>query len=156
LISRVPRVAAHEVAMTERDKTHTVHVSGPAEADKRDAANMDELSTQVLMDTSGQSVGLLTVTDGPGTGQTRSIFSGTNQVGRSTDNRVALNFGDTSISRLQHAVIAYDQTTRVFRIFDGGKQNPISINGKTLVGDQRLGDGDIVTIGLTTMRFNLA
>lgn len=142
--------------MTERDKTHTVHVPGLAEPEKRDSANMDDLSTQVMTDTSGKTVGALTVIEGPGKGETRAVFSGTNQVGRSTDNRVALDFGDTTISRLQHAVIAYDQATKLFRIYDGGKQNPIAINGQRLVGDQRLGDGDLIKIGLTTLRFNMA
>lgn len=116
---------------------------------------MDGLATQVITDNSNVKVGVLKVLDGPGKGQERPVFSGTNQVGRSADNRIALDFGDNTISRQQHAVIAYDAGSGSFRIFDGGKQNPVSVNGERLSGDRELSDGDTVKIGLTTLRFSL-
>lgn len=140
--------------MTDRDKTNIVHVPGQTDAaGNRSAANMDGVSTQVLMDTSGLQVGHLLVVDGAGKGQQRPVYSGTNQVGRSPDNRIALDFGDTTISRLQHAVIVYEQSNKTFRIYDGGKQNPILINGNKLVGEQPIAEGDLIKIGLTTLKF---
>ena len=91
--------------MADRDKTQTIHIpstSGPSSG----GADLDGVSTQVLSDTSNITVGSLTVIEGAGKGETRPVFSGTNQLGRSSDNRIALDFGDTTISRLQHAIIS--------------------------------------------------
>jgi pSer/pThr/pTyr-binding forkhead associated (FHA) protein len=137
--------------MTDRERTRTIQVPGGEEA--RRPANMDNLSTQVITDTSNARVGVLRVVDGPGKGQERPVFSGTNQVGRSADNRIPLDFGDNTISRQQHAVIAYNAQSGEFRIYDAGKQNPISVNGERLSGDRPLADGDTIKIGLTTLRF---
>lgn len=141
--------------MADRDKTQTVHIpANPGASVPRGGTNLDGVSTQVLMDSSNLKVGLLTVIEGAGKGETRSIFTGTNQLGRSTDNRIALDFGDTTISRIQHAVIAYDGAKKAFRIFDGGKQNPVLINGERLASERALNDGDTIKIGMTTLRFN--
>ncbi len=137
--------------MNDRERTRTIQVPGLDEA--RRPANMDDLPTQVITDSSNIKVGLLKVVDGPGKGNERPIFTGTNQVGRSAENRIPLDFGDNTISRQQHAVIAYDSSSGEFRIFDGGKQNPVSVNGERLSGDRPLSDGDTVKIGLTTLRF---
>jgi pSer/pThr/pTyr-binding forkhead associated (FHA) protein len=140
-------------AMTDRDRTRTIHIPGGEEP--RRGADMDGLPTQVISDTSNMKVGMLKVVDGPGKGQERPVFSGTNQIGRSADNRVPLDFGDNTISRQQHAVIAYDVADGSFRIFDGGKQNPVHVNGERLSGDRPLSDGDTIKIGLTTLRLAL-
>jgi pSer/pThr/pTyr-binding forkhead associated (FHA) protein len=139
--------------MNDRERTRTIQT--PDGQDQRLPANMDNLPTQVITDTSNTRVATLKVLDGPGKGQERPVFSGTNQLGRSADNRIPLDFGDNTISRQQHAVIAYDASTTEFRIFDGGKQNPVSVNGERLSGDRPLADGDTVKIGLTTLRFSV-
>lgn len=139
--------------MADRDKTQTVHI--PSLTGGGGGANMDGVSTQVLTDGSNAKVGLLTVIEGAGKGETRVVYSGTNQVGRSTDNRIALDFGDTTISRIQHAVIVYDAARQAFRIFDGGKQNPIHVNGEQLSGDRALASGDTIRIGMTTLRLTV-
>ena len=90
-----------------------------------------------------------------GKGEERPVFTGTNQLGRSADNRIALDFGDNTISRQQHAVISFDSGSREFRIYDGGKQNPVHVNGERLSGDRPLSDGDTIKIGLTTLHFAL-
>ena len=139
--------------MADRDKTQTVHI--PASSTAPRDANLDNVSTQVLSDTSNIKVGILTIVDGAGKDETRPVFTGTNQLGRSADHRLALDFGDTTISRLQHAVIAYDVAKRSFRIFDGGKQNPIHVNGERLTGDRAIVTGDLIKIGLTTLRLTV-
>ena len=140
--------------MTDRDKTQTVHIPA-TQPSRQSTADLDGVSTQVLSDTTNVKVGFLTVVEGAGKGETRPVFTGTNQLGRSSDNRIALDFGDTTISRLQHAVIAYDGSTRSFRIFDGGKQNPIYVNGQRLTGDLAVGNGDTIKIGMTTLRLTV-
>lgn len=137
--------------MANNDKTQIV--STPGSDGKQGAANLDNISTQVIIDGSNRTVGMLTVVDGDGVGQTRPIFSGTNQVGRSADNRIPLDFGDKTISRLQHAVIAFDAAGGVFTIHDGGKANPILVNGEKLGGERKLAAGDVIKIGMTTLKF---
>ncbi|MEZ5849780.1 MAG: FHA domain-containing protein [Hyphomicrobiaceae bacterium] len=139
--------------MTNRDKTQTVHI--PAAYSAGTGANMDNVSTQVLGDKSNVKVGELVVIEGAGRGEMRPVFSGSNQVGRSDENRIPLDFGDTTISRLQHAVITYDVATNAFRIYDGGKQNPIHLNGERLTSDRPMQHGDTVRIGMTTLRFSV-
>ena len=139
--------------MTDRERTRTLNIPGADEP--RRGANMDTIPTQVIIDASNAKVATLKVVDGPGKGQERPVFSGTNQLGRSADNRIALDFGDNTISRQQHAVISYDGGSQEFRIFDGGKQNPVHVNGERLSGDRALSDGDTIKIGLTTLRFAL-
>jgi pSer/pThr/pTyr-binding forkhead associated (FHA) protein len=139
--------------MNDRERTRTITIPG-AEPPRR-GADMDNLPTQVITDRSNIKVALLKVVDGPGKGQERPVFSGTNQVGRSADNRIPLDFGDNTISRQQHAVISYDAVQDEFRIYDGGKQNPVQVNGERLSGDRPLSDGDTIKIGLTTLRFAL-
>jgi pSer/pThr/pTyr-binding forkhead associated (FHA) protein len=139
--------------MNERERTKTIHI--PGDGTPRVEPNMDDLSTQVITDQSNVQVGVLKVVDGPGKGSERPVFSGTNQIGRSAENRIPLDFGDNTISRQQHAVIAYDAGKGTFRIFDGGKQNPVHVNGERLAGDRALNDGDTIKIGLTTLRFAL-
>ncbi len=139
--------------MSDRERTRTLNIPGVDE--KRQGANMDNLPTQVLVDSSNVKVALLKVVDGPGKGEERPVFTGTNQLGRSADNRIALDFGDNTISRQQHAVISFDSGSREFRIYDGGKQNPVHVNGERLSGDRPLSDGDTIKIGLTTLRFAL-
>lgn len=137
--------------MANSDKTQTLHI--PGSGGGSGSANLDNISTQVVSDDSNRPVGLLTVIEGVGKGQARPVYSGTNQVGRSADNRIALDFGDKTISRSQHAIVAYDATTRVFSLHDGGKQNPILVNGDRLEGDRQIRNGDTIKIGMTTLRF---
>lgn len=139
--------------MADNEKTQTVHIPG---AKSGGGANLDGLSTQVLLDKSNTPVGLLTVIEGEGKGQSRPVFSGANQVGRSADNRIPLDFGDKTISRTQHAVIEYDASRRMFRIYDGGKANPIHVNGERLQSERPLQNGDQIKIGLTTLRFTVS
>lgn len=141
--------------MADREKTQTVHIPGTT-GRQPGGTNMDGLSTQVLSDSSNTKVGLLTVMDGAGQGETRPVYSGTNQIGRSTDNRIPLDFGDTTISRIQHAVIAYEASSRAFRIFDGGKANPVHVNGEKLANDRALANGDTIKVGMTTLKFTVA
>lgn len=138
----------------DRDRTQTVNLPGGL-SDPR-AANLDDISTQVLTDKSNRVVGHLVVTEGQGAGQVRAIYSGTNQMGRSAENRVPLDFGDNTISRTQHAIIACDAPRKIFTILDGGKRNPITVNGQKLEGERRIYHGDLIKIGMTTLRFTIA
>lgn len=53
-------------------------------------------------------VGWLVVVGGPGIGSYRPVFEGNNTIGRSTSNRIPIDFGDDAISGEEQAYIRYD------------------------------------------------
>lgn len=113
---------------------------------------LDDISTQLIRDKSNQVVGKLTIVEGPGTGQSVNIYSGTNQIGRGEDMRVQINFGDDTISRQQHAVITYDAKNVEVRIYDGGKPGGLWVNGSRVTADEAVKFGDLIKLGETTLK----
>ena len=95
--------------------------------------------------------GWLIVKGGPGKGAAFSLAQGVSQIGRGTDQTVALDFGDMAISRQNHAAIAYDAATHQFHVGHGGKSNLVRLNGKPLLSTEPLVDGDEIQIGETTL-----
>ncbi|MDX5351298.1 MAG: FHA domain-containing protein, partial [Paracoccaceae bacterium] len=91
--------------------------------------------------------GWLVITAGPGRGAAFPLSQGVSQIGRGSDQTVALDFGDMAISRQNHAAIAYDPATHLFHIGHGGKSNLVRLNGKPLLSTEVLGDGDVIQIG---------
>ena len=65
-------------------------------------------------------VGWLILTDGPGRGACFTLKAGVSQIGRETTETVSLAFGDLSISRNNHASIAYDPDDHKFYVGHGG------------------------------------
>ena len=98
-------------------------------------------------------VGWLVVTDGPGRGAAFTLFSGVAQIGRGEGQTVRLDFGDNSISRENHAAIAYDAETNSFFLGHGGKANLVRCNNMPVLSTQALSAGDSIRIGETTLKF---
>lgn len=98
-------------------------------------------------------VGWIVVTDGPGRGECFALGVGMSQIGRGEDQAVQLDFGDSAISRTNHAAIVYDPKTHQFHLGHGGKANIVRINDKPLISNEMLKTGDMVQIGETTLRF---
>ncbi len=97
--------------------------------------------------------GWLVVVKGPGRGGFRPVFVGMNSVGRDTDQRISLSFGDESISRADHAYIAYDEEQRRFYLQHGGKANLVRLSGRPVLSPTELNAYDLIRIGKTTLRF---
>jgi hypothetical protein len=95
--------------------------------------------------------GWLIVKEGPGRGAAFALSQGVSQIGRGSDQTVALDFGDMAISRQNHAAIAYDAGSHRFHIGHGGKSNLVRLNGKPLLSTEVVGDGDEIQIGETTL-----
>jgi hypothetical protein len=95
--------------------------------------------------------GWLVIKSGPGRGAAFPVLRGVSQIGRGSDQTIALDFGDMAISRQHHAAIAYDPSTHQFHIGHGGKSNLVRLNGKPLLSTSVVGDGDEVQIGETTL-----
>jgi hypothetical protein len=95
--------------------------------------------------------GWLIIKEGPGRGAAFALSQGVSQIGRGSDQTVALDFGDMAISRQNHAAIAYDAGSHQFHIGHGGKSNLVRLNGKPLLSTEVVGDGDEIQIGETTL-----
>ncbi|NNJ67387.1 MAG: FHA domain-containing protein [Boseongicola sp.] len=98
-------------------------------------------------------VGWIIVISGPGRGSCFTMFTGVSQIGRGEDQAVRLDFGDTSISRNNHAAVAYDDEQGKFFLGHGGKSNLVRLNGKPVLSTEELVNGDMVRIGETTLKF---
>jgi hypothetical protein len=95
--------------------------------------------------------GWLVIKSGPGRGAAFPVLRGVSQIGRGSDQTIALDFGDMAISRQHHAAIAYDPMSHQFHLGHGGKSNLVRLNGKPLLSTAVVGDGDEVQIGETTL-----
>ncbi len=97
--------------------------------------------------------GWLVVVKGPGRGGFRPVYVGMNSIGRDPGQRISLSFGDDSISREEHAYIAYDEEQRQFYLQHGGKANLVRLGGRPVLAPTELNPYDLIRIGKTTLRF---
>lgn len=97
-------------------------------------------------------VGWIVVVDGPGRGTAFTLLSGMSQIGRGEDQPIQLNFGDATISRENHASIAYDAESHQFFLGHGGKSNLVRLNSKPVLSTEALKTDDLIRIGETTLR----
>ncbi|WP_323771892.1 FHA domain-containing protein [Antarctobacter sp.] len=98
-------------------------------------------------------IGWIVVIEGPGRGASFTLTAGLSTVGRDADQTVALDFGDTSISRERHISIAHDDEENRTYIGHGGKTNIVRHNDKPLLTTEELTNGDSIKIGKTVLRF---
>jgi hypothetical protein len=98
-------------------------------------------------------VGWLVVVEGQGIGHSFSLFTGASMIGRGEDQVIRLDFGDNSISRQNHAAIAYDEEQNKFYLGHGGKSNIIRRNARPVLSTEELHHADLIRIGETTLRF---
>lgn len=99
-------------------------------------------------------VGWILVTEGPGRGHSFALTAGMSSIGRGSDQAVCLDFGDNAISRTNHAAIVYDADTRSFLMGQGGKTNIVRLNGKPVISNETLSNGDEIKIGETVLRLH--
>jgi hypothetical protein len=126
-------------------------------AEPRKVGNTDDIGTAILSQQKANTVvAKLTVLTDPGKGEVRKVYAGPNAVGRDPSNRIALDIGDGTISRIQHVLITADAKSGEFKIFDGGKANPIFINGAMVDGERPLKLGDVIRIGNTQVKLDKA
>lgn len=143
-------VAAAQPSRARRNRTRLIGFDtseGSSVVDLFDSAESSAEVTRVQF-----PVGWLLVVEGPGRGHCFSLFAGLAQIGRSDENAVQLDFGDSSVSRNNHAAIVYDPAERNFVLGHGGKANIVRLNGKPVIANEDLNDGDKVKIGETTLQ----
>jgi hypothetical protein len=114
----------------------------------------DPLDSAAKAESSGRfPVGWIVVVKGPGLGASFCLYNGLSQIGRGSDQTVCLDFGDTSISRENHAVVAYDSEQKKHFLGHGGKANIVRLNDMPVLSTEELSHGDQIRIGETTLRF---
>lgn len=99
------------------------------------------------------AAGWLVVVEGPGRGCSREIYFGMNSIGRGSEERIPLDFGDTTISREAHAYLVFDEKQSDFYLQHGGKSNLVRLNGAPVLSPLPLSNGDTIEIGATKLRF---
>jgi hypothetical protein len=99
-------------------------------------------------------VGWLVVVGGPGLGAFRPIYEGNNAVGRSSGQRIPIDFGDNTISSEEQAYIRYDSMDRSFLFVPNlSKTNVVAVNNKRPTGAVKLELMDVITMGRTQLAF---
>lgn len=100
-------------------------------------------------------VGWLVITQGPGQGAVLSLGYGSNSIGRSSTQRIQLNFGDDEISRAEHALITYDPRGRKYYLQGGAGANLVYLGADETVvlSPTELPANSLILLGETTLRF---
>ncbi|MGD9784134.1 MAG: FHA domain-containing protein [Hyphomicrobiaceae bacterium] len=98
-------------------------------------------------------VGWLVIMEGPGRGRHCAVHYGQNSIGRGSEQRIRLDFGDNRIARDTHAFVIYDDVARKFYVRDNGKANLVRLNGAPVMTPLEVKDRDRITIGSTVMMF---
>jgi hypothetical protein len=98
-------------------------------------------------------VGWLVVTKGPGRGRSLSLSYGVNSIGRSSSERVCLDFGDEEISRQRHALVTYDPKGKKFYLQNGEGVNLTYISETPVLQTTELKGGEIISLGKTELHF---
>ncbi len=94
--------------------------------------------------------GWLVVVKGPGLGQSVNLGSGMNTLGRDSDERVALDFGDKMISGKDHFRIIFDDANRVFFAAPGTGRNISRINGQIVANTMPLENYALIELSKQT------
>jgi hypothetical protein len=97
-------------------------------------------------------VGWFVITEGEGIGLDLKIVAGMNTIGRGRNNKIVLDYGDTTISK-DHAIVIYDYRNNLFFFQHGGGINLSYINDSVVLQPVELKSGDVIKLGNTTLIF---
>ncbi len=123
------------------------------------AAIADEAKTTINFGKSAGSgsetfvCGWFVVIDGPGKGKSLTVGPGQSAISRSPSERIALNFGDSTITSKQQLLVLFDDETRDFYVAPGNGSSLNRLNGQIIGSQMLLKTGDVVKVGATTLRF---
>ena len=140
-----PRSAGHG-----QDDEATTRVVGPHGPTSRQHAAEQLDSRDPMLD---PPVGWLVIVHGPGKGRVLTLGLGLNIIGRSPDMRVCIDFGDSKISRTNHARIVYEPRTRRYLLSHGDGTNLTYLGNELVMTPVELGSGGEIQLGNTTLRF---
>jgi hypothetical protein len=136
--------ARHPAPQAEDDKT--VIITPPAREHSAADAPLDDAMIDPI-------VGWVVVVAGPGRGHALQLGHGMNSIGRAEGQRCQLDFGDTEISRKNHATLTYDPRGRKFYLMHGGGQNLTYLGETPVLAPVVLNGGELISLGKTTLKF---
>lgn len=96
-------------------------------------------------------VGWLVVVEGAGVGEWFVLERGVSHIGSAEGQTVQVDFGDASIAPVCHAEIVYKDDEHQFQLSSRSKGS-VRLNGKTTVLPAVCRDGDVITLGGTSLR----
>jgi hypothetical protein len=97
--------------------------------------------------------GFLAVISGPGRGSVSMLRYGKNSIGRDVSQAIALDYGDSRISRENHCTVTYDPVTRKFYLQQGEGSQLTYLEGQPVLVPEQLAAGNEIRIGDTVLRF---
>ena len=97
--------------------------------------------------------GFLAVISGPGRGSVSMLHYGKNSIGRDVSQAIALDHGDSRISRENHCTVTYDPETRKFYLQQGEGNQLTYLEGQPVLAPTQLAAGNQIRLGDTVLRF---
>ena len=97
--------------------------------------------------------GFLAVISGPGRGSVSMLRYGKNSIGRDASQAIALDHGDSRISRENHCTVTYDPVTRKFYLQQGDGDKLTYLEGEPVLVPTQLAAGNQIRVGDTGLRF---
>jgi hypothetical protein len=135
-------------AVREYAREEGYHFMGPVAVDLRVDNSLKPgrfgITSQIKQGEAGRRPGTIVMPSG----DRIELSDGRNLIGRLADCRIIINDGNTS---RHHAEI--HRSGSGFVINDLGSTNGTFLNGERLTGDRRVTDGDIITVGSVSLRF---
>jgi len=154
-------------ASTGSDKTQKYSPSGGATPKPTASSDSGSPKTRLVKGTSTTKpedvspspsaddpvVGWVVIKSGAGQGGSFEIGYGSNDIGRSSESRIKLDFGDKSISRSTHCSIVYDPKGRTFYIQPGTGKNLTYLKGSPVLSSEKITSHDEISLGNTELIF---
>ena len=97
--------------------------------------------------------GFLAVISGPGRGSVSMLHYGNNSIGRDVSQAIALDHGDSRISRGNHCTVTYDPVTRKFYLQQGDGNQLTYLEDQPVLAPTQLAAGNQIRLGDTVLRF---
>ena len=97
--------------------------------------------------------GFLAVISGPGRGSVSMLHYGKNSIGRDVSQAIALDHGDSRISRENHCTVTYDPVARRFYLQHGEGNELTYLEGQPVLTPAQLAAGNQIRVGDTVLRF---
>lgn len=149
-----PAPVAQAAPPREAAKPAQAPVSAPTDSGHTRLLTPPGVAAGADMAKSAPVVGWLVVIDGPGKGNFRPVFPGSNTLGRLSSQRIPIDFGDDTISGEKQAFLVYDARKRHFQLVPNlEKSNLIHLNESAVLSNTELKAKDRLTVGQTTLLF---
>ena len=121
-----------------------------------DQKDIETVSTEHILETSKslqrKTIGWLVCIDGNMLGESFAIYDCENYIGRSPNMNICLA-KEPTVSRENHACIAYDRNTKLLTLTPGSTHNTVLLNDTELTDTGILCDRNLIQLGDCTLLF---